>query len=93
MDKQLTKAGDNPDVAGYKDLSLPELSDMLPDDQAARVAGRQHAAGWSQVLLVWVQIHLCPKTSDIQYYCSECDKRFSIKICTVMEHSRIGYQR
>ena len=26
------------------------------------------------------------------YYCSECDKRFSVKIGTVMEHSRISYQ-
>ena len=26
------------------------------------------------------------------YYCSEYDKRFSVKIGTVMEHSRIGYQ-
>ncbi len=39
-------------------------------------------------------MHTCvAKHPEMPYFCSECKKYFSVRIGTVMEHSRIGYQK
>ena len=93
MDNQPAKAEDGQDLPEYKDLSLPELFEMFPDDQTAM--------GWLE-RNVWPDGRKCPRCGyryacttrhpSMPYYCSECDKRFSVKIGTIMEHSRIGYR-
>ena len=92
MDKP-TNAEGGPDSPEYKDLSLPDLFEMFPDDQTAM--------DWLEVN-IWPDGRVCPRCGNkytcvfrhacMPYYCSECDKRFSVKNGTVMEHSRIGYQ-
>ncbi len=92
MDKP-TNAEGGPDSPEYKDLSLPDLFEMFPDDQTAM--------DWLEAN-IWSDGRVCPRCGNkytcvsrhacMPYYCSECDKRFSVKIGTVMEHSRIGYQ-
>ncbi|MCE2508084.1 MAG: transposase [Nitrosopumilaceae archaeon] len=93
MDEQSTKAKGGPGSPEYKDLSLPDLLDMFPDDQAAME--------WLEGN-VWPDGRKCPrcgygytcttKHPSMPYYCSECDRRFSVKIGTVMEHSKISYR-
>ena len=66
---------------------------MFPDDQTAME--------WLEGN-IWPDGRMCPRCgyrytcvsrqSSMSYYCSECDKRFSVKIGTIMEHSRIGCQ-
>ena len=77
----------------YRDLSLPELFYMFPDDRAAMEWFEEN---------VWPDGRRCPrcdykhtcasKHPNMPYYCSECDKRFSVRIGTVMEHSKISYR-
>ena len=93
MYKQLARAKGGPDSSKYKGPSLPELLGMFPDDQTAME--------WLEGN-VWPDGRMCPrcgykytrttKHPSMPYYCSECDKRFSVKIGTVMEHPRIGYR-
>ena len=91
MNKQTANA--KGDSAKYRDLSLPELFDMFPDDRAAMEWIEEN---------VWPDGRRCPrcgykhtcvsKHPSMPYYCSECDKRFSVKIGTVMAHSKISYR-
>ena len=93
MAKQFTNAKGGPNSSKYKCPSLPDLLEMFPDDQAAM--------RWLEGN-VWPDGRICPrcryrytrttKHPSMPYYCSECDKRFSVKIGTVMEHSRISYR-
>ena len=93
MDKQPAKAKDGPDMAEYKDLPLSELLEMFPDDEAAMEWLERN---------VWPDGRKCPrcgyehtcstKHPSMPYYCSECNKRFSVRIGTVMEGSKIGYR-
>ena len=93
MYKQPARAKGGPDSSKYEGPSLLELFGMFPDDQTAME--------WLEGN-VWPDGRMCPrcgyrytrttKHPSMPYYCSECDKRFSVKIGTVMEHSRIGYR-
>ncbi|MBI1657795.1 MAG: hypothetical protein IS632_03340 [Thaumarchaeota archaeon] len=92
MSKQAAGAKGGPDSSKCKGPSLPVLFGMFSDNQTA--------AEW----LEWnvrPDGRMCPqcgykytrttKHPSMPYYCSECDKRFNVKIGTVMEHSGIGY--
>ena len=93
MSKQTTKAEDGPASGKYRDLSIPELFDMLPDEQAAMEWLEEN---------IWPDGRRCPrcdykytcasKHPSMPYYCSECSKRFSVRIGTVMEQSKISYR-
>ena len=64
---------------------------MFPDDNAAMEWFEEN---------VWPDGRRCPRCDNkytcaskhpsIPYYCSECDKRFSVRIGTVMEQSKIN---
>lgn len=76
------------------DLSLEELFKTFPDDQAAKE--------WFESN-IWPDGRRCPrcgfkytcvaKHPEMPYWCSECKKYFSVKIGTVMEHSKISYRK
>ena len=76
------------------DLSLEDLFKMFPDDQTAKE--------WFESN-IWPDGRRCPrcgfkytcvaKHPEMPYFCSECKKYFSVKIGTVMEHSKISYRR
>ena len=93
MSKQATKAEGGPASGKYRDLSLPELFDMFPDDQTAMEWLEEN---------IWPDGRRCPRCDNkytcasrhpsMPYYRSECDKRFSVKMGTVMEQSKISYR-
>ena len=93
MDKQTPKAEGDPAPAKYKDLSLPELFDMFPNDRAVME--------WFESN-IWPDGRKCPRCGykytctsrhpSMPYYCAECGKRFSVRAGTIMEHSKIGYR-
>ena len=93
MIKQTTKTKGGPDKPGRKDPSLAEIFDTFPDEQAAM--------GWLE-RNVWPDGRVCPRCANkytcaskhpnMPYYCSECKKRFSVRINTVMESSNIRYR-
>ena len=76
------------------DLSLEDLFKMFPDDQSAKE--------WFESN-IWPDGRRCPrcgfkhtcvaKHPEMPYFCSECKKYFSVKIGTVMEHSKINYRK
>ena len=87
---RLTGGGsDNP---SGRNISLAELFRMFPDDKTAMAWFEKN---------VWPDGRKCPRCGNrhtaiarhpqMPYY-SECDKYFSVRIGTVMEHSRIGYR-
>ncbi len=80
MNKQTANA--KGDSAKYH-LSLPELFDMFME--WIRVAGRP------QVSQVRLQVHLRLQAPE-HAVLLRCDKRFSVKIGTVMAHSKISYR-
>ena len=93
MDKRPTSTGSGPKKSRPKDLSLAALFDMFPDNKTAME--------WFEGN-IWPDGRKCPRCGNkytctirhphMPYYCSECRKYFSVKIGTVMEHSRIGYR-
>ena len=93
MVRQTTKTKGGPDKPGRKDPSLAEIFDMFPDEQAAMEWLERN---------VWSDGRVCPRCANkytctskhpnMPYYCSECKKRFSVRINTVMESSNIRYR-
>ena len=93
MDEQISKTEGDPTPAKYKDLPLPELFDMFPNDRAV--------TEWFESN-IWPDGRKCPQYGykytctfrhpSMPYYCAECDKRFSVRAGTIMEHSKIGYR-
>ena len=81
------------DLPKYRDLSLSEIFNMFPDEQAAMEWFEEN---------IWPDGRRCPRCDNkytcaskhpsMPYYCSECKKRFSVRIGTVMEQSKISYQ-
>ena len=92
MDKQTSTRSGSGKSGG--DLSLEDLFGMFPDDRAAME--------WFEKS-IWPDGRKCPrcgymhtcvaKHPEMPYFCSECKKYFSVRIGTVMEHSRLGYQK
>ena len=93
MDKRPTSTESGPEKSGRKDLPLTALFDMFPDDKTALEWFERN---------IWPDGRRCPRCGNrytctsrhpqMPYYCSECRKYFSVRIGTVMEHSRIGYR-
>ena len=93
MDKQSISTESDSGKSGRSYLSLPELFDMFPDDKAAMEWFEKN---------IWPDGRRCPRCGNrytctirhpqMPYYCSECRKYFSVKIGTVMEHSKISYR-
>ena len=76
-------------------ISLVQLFDMFPDDDAAR--------DWFENIR-WPNGRACPRCGSVvtspvpeskpmPYWCPDCRKYFSVKIGTVMESSRLGLQK
>ncbi len=76
-------------------ISLVQLFDMFPDEEQARA--------WFESIR-WPDGRACPRcgstvTSPVEnskpmpYWCGDCRKYFSAKLGTVMESSKIGYQK
>ena len=93
MDKQSISTESDSGKSGRSDLPLMELFDMFPDDKAAMEWFEKN---------IWPEGRRCPRYGNkytctirhpqMPYYCSECKKYFSVKIGTVMEHSKISYR-
>ena len=93
VNRQAAKAEEGPASGKYRDLSMPEMFDMFPDGKAAMEWFEGNA---------WPDGRRCPrcgykytcasKRPSMPYHCSECDKRFSVRIGTVMEQSKIIYR-
>ena len=78
-----------------KGLPLKDLFERFPDDETAMA--------WFEANL-WEGGRKCPRcgcrrttetgaTQTMPYYCRGCHRRFSVKIGTVMEYSKISYQK
>ena len=75
-------------------ISLIDLFEMFPDNDSARK--------WFESR-IWKDGRRCPRCSynmtvvsrhpTMPYYCARCKKRFSVKTGTVMEASKINYQK
>ena len=92
MPKKRTKA---PGRNEREKISLIELFEMFPDDQAARM--------WFENIR-WKNGRFCPKCGSVEtiqipkekpmpYYCRVCRRHFSVKSGTVMAHSNIGLRK
>lgn len=82
-------------VAPREELSLFELFEMFPNEDAARQ--------WFEALR-WEDGRFCPhcfshrtrtvpKEKPMPYWCTDCRTYFSVKTGTVMEHSRIALHK
>ena len=80
-----------PGKAGCEAISLMELAGMFPDEAAA--------TAWFEAVL-WGDRRCCPRcgglktkvaaaTSGLPYYCSDCQKPFSVRIGTALERSKV----
>lgn len=89
MDKQA------PGRCDRESISIMELFDMFPDEQAAR--------NWIEGLF-WLQGRHCPhcgstRTSEVKnekpmpYRCKDCLKHFSVKTGTVMQSSKLSLRK
>ena len=78
-----------------KGITLAELFKMFPDDEAARE--------WFEATM-WQDGPVCPRCHSgepakpsthltMPYWCVRCKRHFSVKVGTVMERSKIGYQK
>ena len=75
-------------------ISLPEFFRMFPDDEAARL--------WFEEVFWPDGNRFCPRCDSentkpashptMPYRCSDCRKHFSVRIGTVMESSKVGFQ-
>ena len=78
-------------------ITIVKLIQMFPNDEAAEK--------WFESV-IWKGTPKCPhcgnehvtktKNQSMPYYCAgvgKCNKRFSVKVGTVMESSRLGYQK
>ena len=82
-----------PGKSNRKGLTLAELYEMFPDDETSRE--------WFEAN-VWKDGRKCGRCGSgntmpashptMPYRCADCRKYFSVKVGTVMEHSRISYQ-
>ena len=76
------------------DVTLKEMFMAFPDDETAM--------GWFEKN-VWPDGRVCPrcgfkhtcaaKHPEMPYFCCECRKYFSVRVGTVMERSKISYQK
>ncbi|MXZ93402.1 MAG: transposase [Cenarchaeum sp. SB0678_bin_8] len=92
MDKQSSTRHDSKKPGG--DLSLEEMFEIFPDEDTARE--------WFEGN-IWPDGRRCPRCGykytciakhlEMPYFCCECKRYFSVKIGTVMEHSKISYRR
>ncbi len=87
--------GKAPGKSHREGISLIELADMFPDENSA--------TKWFESL-VWpdgrrcprcgcANTHLAAKTSGLPYYCSGCQRAFSVRIGTVLERSRVPLRK
>ena len=81
--------------AHRKGISIMELCDMFPDEASA--------TKWFEAL-VWANGRHCPRcssadtsvaseTSGLPYYCSGCQRAFSVRIGTALERSKVPLRK
>ena len=91
----MAKKHKGPGKANREGISLFELTEMFPDEQAA--------TEWFESM-VWPEGRHCPRcgsvetsiageTSGLPYWCSGCQRTFSVRIGTVMERSRVPLRK
>ena len=84
-----------PDKAYREGISIMELADMFPDEASA--------TKWFEGI-VWPNGRHCPRcgsadtsvaarTSGLPYYCSGCQKPFSVRIGTALERSKVPLRK
>ena len=87
----MTKSG--PGKSHREGISLIELMDMFPDEATA--------TAWFESL-VWPNGRYCPRcgctetsetTGNMPYWCSGCRRRFSVRIGTAMERSKVPLRK
>ena len=85
---------DGPGRSYRKGISMSELFQLFPDDEAARA--------WFESVM-WPNGSVCLQCSlgdnvrpsthkSMSYRCADCRRHFSVKIGTVMERFRLGYR-
>ena len=77
-----------------KGISLTAIFRMFPDDETAERWFMQQRWGDEIACVRCGSCNVNPKTAHAQmpHRCRDCDKRFSVKLGTVMESSNLGYQ-
>ena len=69
------------------------LFKIFPDDKSAREWFEQSIwPGSRKCTRCWYKYTYVAKHLKMPYFCAECNTHFSVKIGTVMEHSRISYR-
>ena len=82
-----------PGKSNRKGITLTELFEKFPDNEAARewfevnIWKDRRRCGWCKSDYTMQASH-----PTMPYRCGDCRKYFSVKVGTVMEHSRISYQ-
>ena len=83
-----------PGKAFPKGISLIDLFRMFPDDKKAEEWFIQQRWG-DEIACIRCgscNVNTKPKHKTMLYRCRDCDKQFSVKLGTVMESSKLGYQ-
>lgn len=88
------KNSSGPGKSFREGISLMELFEMFPNDEAARV--------WFEKR-IWPHGRVCPNCGSMAstvnrhktnpYWCLTCHTNFSVKTGTIMHRSKIGYQK
>lgn len=81
-----------------KGLSLIDLFEMFPDDITAEKWFETNRWGESNEHLHCprcgsIAVKECPNRKPLPYWCKDCRSRFSVKVGSAMERSKIGYQK
>ena len=83
-----------PGKAFRKGISLIDLFRMFPDDETAEQWFIQQRWG-DEIACIRCgscNVNTKAKHKTMPYRCRDCDKQFSVKLGTVMESSKLGYQ-
>ncbi len=77
-----------------KSISLIELFRMFPDDETAErwFAKQRWGNEIACVKCGSCNVNTKSRHKTMPYRCRDCDKQFSVKLGTVMESSKLGYQ-
>ena len=92
MTKERTKAPGRNEREG---LTILELFDMFPNDQAARkwFEDTRWEHGRFCPLCGSVETIHIPREKPLPYYCRVCRRHFSVKTATVMHRSKLSYRQ
>ena len=90
----MSKATNAPGKSHRNGITMPQLGDMFPDDESARI--------WFESK-VWPDGRRCPRCNGertvesshvkMPYWCSDCRKYFSVRTGTLLETSKVPLRK